>query len=275
MVKEYFTIGELASLRKVSTETLRHYDRIDLLKPEYIDSSTNYRYYSFSQGITLGVIIELRQLGIGLHEIKLLIKSHNVEHTLNALNDKGKELDEQIEELISLRNIIKQKVSNIKQLSDMRPEYDMDVLQFKPRQVLLCDQKFSNFKDVNIGYFQLEHNLTGVAPTLASNRVALIVSHNLQQNAFEFSPSIFVDFVPNKKSKYDHVIPGGLYIRTFARGSGSEYFDWREISDSVNLYTKKHGYKIEGNMIIITHIDQFITSKTDQLFCEVQVPVSK
>ncbi|WP_066369112.1 MerR family DNA-binding transcriptional regulator [Neobacillus fumarioli] len=43
------SIGEMAKLRKVTVETLRHYDKIGLLKPYYVDPNTGYRYYSTYQ----------------------------------------------------------------------------------------------------------------------------------------------------------------------------------------------------------------------------------
>lgn len=46
MKGELLSISELAKLRQVTTETLRYYDRIGLLKPVYVDPETNYRYYS-------------------------------------------------------------------------------------------------------------------------------------------------------------------------------------------------------------------------------------
>lgn len=41
-----FSIGEIAKLFNISTQTLRLYDRIDLLKPSHINEETGYRYYS-------------------------------------------------------------------------------------------------------------------------------------------------------------------------------------------------------------------------------------
>ena len=46
---ELLSISEMARLRKVTTETLRHYDRIGLFTPSYISPDTGYRYYSFMQ----------------------------------------------------------------------------------------------------------------------------------------------------------------------------------------------------------------------------------
>ncbi|MFD6443172.1 MerR family DNA-binding transcriptional regulator [Peribacillus sp. NPDC060186] len=34
----------MAKLRGMTAETLRHYDRIDLFKPQYIDPHSGYRY---------------------------------------------------------------------------------------------------------------------------------------------------------------------------------------------------------------------------------------
>ena len=42
-LKDKLSIGEFAKLRNVTTETLRHYDRIDLLKPVKVDPDTGVR----------------------------------------------------------------------------------------------------------------------------------------------------------------------------------------------------------------------------------------
>jgi DNA-binding transcriptional MerR regulator len=39
-------IGEFAWLAQVTVETLRHYDRLGLLKPDHLDRFTGYRYYT-------------------------------------------------------------------------------------------------------------------------------------------------------------------------------------------------------------------------------------
>ena len=39
-------IGQFSKLARVSIKALRYYDRIGLLKPAMIDTSTSYRYYT-------------------------------------------------------------------------------------------------------------------------------------------------------------------------------------------------------------------------------------
>ena len=43
-MKDYYTIGETAKLLGVSTQTLRYYDRENILKPVLINDQTGYRY---------------------------------------------------------------------------------------------------------------------------------------------------------------------------------------------------------------------------------------
>ncbi len=67
------TIGEFAWLSQVTVETLRHYDRLKLLKPAHLDRFTGYRYYSLAQLPRLNRILALKELGLPLSEIRRLL----------------------------------------------------------------------------------------------------------------------------------------------------------------------------------------------------------
>lgn len=68
-----FKIGDFARLGNVSIRLLRHYDDIGLLKPALVDRSSSYRYYSADQLPLLHRILALKDLGLALEEIKLLL----------------------------------------------------------------------------------------------------------------------------------------------------------------------------------------------------------
>ena len=44
-MKKFFSVGEAAKAVHTTSETLRHYDRIGLVKPSKKDEWTNYHYY--------------------------------------------------------------------------------------------------------------------------------------------------------------------------------------------------------------------------------------
>ena len=67
--KTKLKIKEFSLLCQVTVKTLRHYEKIGLLKPAEVDEWTGYRYYSVSQMQTLNSIRLLKDIGFSLEEI--------------------------------------------------------------------------------------------------------------------------------------------------------------------------------------------------------------
>ncbi len=68
-----FAIGTVAKLAGVSVRTLRYYDEIGLLRPVWVDPNTGYRWYAPEQLRRLHRIVALRDLGVRLVEIAVLL----------------------------------------------------------------------------------------------------------------------------------------------------------------------------------------------------------
>ena len=62
-------IKEFSALTGIKRENLRYYDQIGLLSPEF-RGKNGYRYYSQNQLTTAYLITSLREIGIGIEEIK-------------------------------------------------------------------------------------------------------------------------------------------------------------------------------------------------------------
>lgn len=67
-------IGEFSRLCQVTVKTLHHYDDIGLLKPSHIDPFTNYRYYTLDQLPRIHSIMALKELGLSLDQIDVLLR---------------------------------------------------------------------------------------------------------------------------------------------------------------------------------------------------------
>lgn len=67
-------IGEFARLGQVSIQTLRYYDELDLLKPSEVDRFSSYRYYDLEQLPRLLKILALKDMGMSLDQISLLLR---------------------------------------------------------------------------------------------------------------------------------------------------------------------------------------------------------
>jgi DNA-binding transcriptional MerR regulator len=66
-------IGDFSRLGQVTVKTLHHYDDLGLLHPAHIDASTSYRYYTLEQLPRLHRIMALKELGLFLEQIGLLL----------------------------------------------------------------------------------------------------------------------------------------------------------------------------------------------------------
>jgi len=82
---DLFQIGEVSRLFHVSAGTLRHYEKIGLLQPEYTDPDTGYRYYSVRQFECLNTIRYLRALDMPLENIMQFLENRYLDHMCRLL----------------------------------------------------------------------------------------------------------------------------------------------------------------------------------------------
>ena len=77
---QLYSIGEVASLFHLSVSSLRHYEALGLITPEYVDPDTGYRYFSPRQFEPLNTIRYLRALDMPLREIADFLRNRDVEN---------------------------------------------------------------------------------------------------------------------------------------------------------------------------------------------------
>lgn len=69
-----YTIGQISKICMIPIQTLRYYDKIDLLIPVDVNEETGYRHYSNRQIVHIKIIQHLKELNFSLHEIKEYLK---------------------------------------------------------------------------------------------------------------------------------------------------------------------------------------------------------
>ena len=109
------SIGEMSKITGAGIKSLRYYERINILKPAFVDPYSGYRYYSFNQTYLVQIIMFCIELDIPLKELnnfrdvddmldfrKLLCHGKdNVEKKLKLLN-KGLNLINELEQKMDL-----------------------------------------------------------------------------------------------------------------------------------------------------------------------------
>lgn len=93
-----FSIGEFASIGRVSVRMLRHYDEIGLLNPARVDPFSGYRFYEGEQFAVLGRILAYKDLGFSLVEVRRIVHGDVDDGTLrDLLTARRSELSEQLD----------------------------------------------------------------------------------------------------------------------------------------------------------------------------------
>ncbi|MGA3599197.1 MerR family transcriptional regulator [Lysinibacillus agricola] len=136
MKEHYYTIGEVAKLSNLSVQTLRYYDQIDLFKPAYIDTLTNYRYYHDNQIFYLDIIKSLKYIGITLEDIKKALGLTSGE-LLGFLEQQEQRIEEKISRLNEVKYTLLKTKKQIQEQIDIpvfgevyvQAEEEMPILQ--------------------------------------------------------------------------------------------------------------------------------------------------
>lgn len=86
--QELFRIGEVAKMYHMSVGTLRHYEQMGLLQPEYTDPATGYRYYSVRQFEQLPLTLECKYVRT-TEEGNIIGEIVNISADERILDEKG------------------------------------------------------------------------------------------------------------------------------------------------------------------------------------------
>ena len=144
---------------RVSVGTLRHYEKIGLLAPEFVAPDTGYRYYSTRQLECLNTIRYLRVLEMPLEQIREFLQNREVEKIQEMLQQQ-KEVVVQKQRALE---IVQRKIENrLRQIQDALAS-ELDVI----RQVDMPARRIAWLHDTltpqNLSGFRALYSAAGAA----------------------------------------------------------------------------------------------------------------
>ncbi len=102
---KYLSIGQMGKLNNLSVQTLRHYEKVGILNPSYVNDETGYRYYSMKDFNTIDLIKQCKAMGLSLEEIKEVTNNYtSLDSIVEILGNQKKLIDEKIKQLENIRN---------------------------------------------------------------------------------------------------------------------------------------------------------------------------
>lgn len=139
-MKKYFSIGEAAKAAHTTAETLRHYDRIGLVKPSKKDGWTQYRYYTEQDIVRVNTVRALQLMDLPLQEIKKVLEYDDLEKIIAFFEQAEKKADEKIAALqFSKEKIQLAKADYVRHLELQRQSRSAFLKEYPQRVLLLSD----------------------------------------------------------------------------------------------------------------------------------------
>ena len=264
-----FSIGQMAKLFNMNIRTLRYYDQIGLLVPEYVDPQTNYRYYSSAQFERLNTIKYLRALDVPIERIATFFEGRDVALMCDIFEAQLEAVGAKQRELKRIERKIKARLAQIDEAVNGAFEV-VEVWQLPKRRVVRLAETFGPDADLEPLIRDLSRR-SRLDDAIFLGKVGVSVSQDdLVSRRFERLSGVFILVEAADAHKGETAsLAAGTYAQIRYRGTHEgASAHYRELVD----FIERQGAAVCGPSVETTIIDAGMTSDESQFVTELQVP---
>ena len=268
-------IGDFSKLSKVSIYMLRHYDKLGLLVPAYVDESNGYRYYEEKQLTTANQIQALKAMGLGLTAIgEIIYKYHDNDSLSGYLSIEADRMRRAAEELQRQIRQIDTTITALQRRESLM-RYRIEIKEV-PKRLVMCTRD-------RIPAYDHEGELW-------SRLVEVQQRQNLSPAPLSYQMAIFHDggFV-------EHDVDVEVQMAVTQRGCDTERVKFKEvesflaviliyegsydlitqINETIASWVQDNGYAFCGPHFNIYHVSPQTETDAEKMVTEVGFPVKK
>lgn len=281
MDESLLSIGELASICNVTPKTLRHYDRLGLLKPAKINQQNGYRYYEKAHITRVIAIKQLQEIGVSLEQIGRFYDAFWTSDIVDGLNGilmyQEKEISLKLEEY-------KRKLDRIRLMQLQCTQLQEQLLDIKADSLIVKDLPDRNliykeyagtyssdiFRDNYRTIWDLiaafEPEIRNVcSPPLAVFQSCMWVENIAIQIGYLVNTELHLPGIENR------VIKAGKYACDIYYGPHGAMK--KEFYGDFYERIRKSDYIMTGSPIEIYHISEVHTVNNNRYCTEIQIPI--
>ena len=207
-MKNYFSIGEAAKAAHTTNETLRHYDRIGLVKPSKKDEWTNYRYYTEQDIVRLNTVRALQLMDLSLQEIKTVLEYGDLEKIIDFLAQAEKKADEKMVALQYSKSKIQLAKADYESKLQRQQKFNSSFVKDYPERVILLSDTLEVPTLDNLWNY-LSHFYDKVTPALKEQFSFEDLAGIYTENGMTRLFAVCMDYVNIDGIK---VLPKGKYL---------------------------------------------------------------
>ena len=256
------TVSQFAKLHNVNKRTLHYYDEIGIFSPDY-KGDNGYRYYDYMQGVDFEYIKMLKELNMGLDEIKKYIDSPNEEDLKEIADVKIKEIDREIRTLNRRREVLEDKLNKLNKCDEVRKKNSIKVIDCEEQKFFFTPFKFedddlkqliAHIKDV----WTVDEYCKGIGSFVSVDKI--------KRGEFEEYDGLFIEMledIESKNTKNTIIKPKGKYICAYHMGDWDTlpnfYGEIVKYAEENNLTLVGYSFEIGMNDFAISDMEDYIT----------------
>ena len=265
-------VGDFSRLSLVSIKALRYYDELGLLKPARVDDFTGYRYYTAEQLPRLNRILALKDLGLSLEQIGVLLsKEVSSEELRGMLRLKQVEVEGRIGEARAQLARVEARLRQIEKEGGF-PMYEVVLKKLPAQNVAAIRKTLPNYGQLNTLFGQLFGPIWGKVK-FAGPTVAIYHDPEFKEEDVDVEVAIPIEgTLPDGGPVQSRELPGGLMACAVYQGP---YEGIGEAYNAVMAWIEPNGYRVAGPVRENYLRSPGDTNDPTQYVTEIQVPVDK
>ncbi len=270
------TIGQMAGLNRISTQTLRLYDREGLLTPMITDPDTGYRYYHITQSARLDMIQYMKDYGMTLKQIRQTLDSGDPEAIKAFINKQMGAIDQQMEMLAQRKRAMNKVLENYRKYETL-PKDEQVFMEYIPERYIYSyttDTDYFNQDHVGYEYMLRELKIHLSEEDLNMSyfcNVGTIMREEALISGDFFSNEVFLFVSPDEKHMKPEMLPASMYCCICSDDFYAETDNARKMLD----YIDEHGLIICGDYLceVLVEFPVFQDGPRN-MFYKLEIPVA-
>lgn len=277
MRKKLYTIGNVAKKAMISTRTLRYYEKLGLIEPDFVGDNS-YRYYEEDTILKLTIIKYFKLIGFSLEEIKAQLISQDVNKMIATFDKILARSDIDIEEIIQRKEIVndwkdlleESKMLEFHKIEDVNVRYMAEKNLISFPFVFDFDYK-SSILNLEFSSFINKKNNTISGPVMF-----YFDDINKRISSEDKNDKISANYIQKAVKKIDsdlnfHLEPNFCACLYYYGSYDSLYLSYKKLMD----WQKKSSYKFIGPVIERFVFDYWTSFDEEKFITELIVPIEK
>lgn len=275
-----FKIGDFAQIARVSGRQLRHYDRLGLLGPAYIDRQNGYRYYKAEQLARLNRILALKALGFSLDQIgRMLSDKVTTDELRGMLSIRKAQVEHSLaEEQMKLRQI-ESRIVQIEEQGSLR-DYDVTLKSAPVQDFLATRQLFADMDEaVRMLRLVVKQGAAQVRSSFREKLVAVMHS-DFEDETIDLEAGFTLTKPVNTRVSLSSEVTMALRkleavdtLASIVRAGPS--YQTHLAYGALGIWMEANNYQIDGPCREVFLEMPFTDPQSDQVVMEIQFPVRK